>query len=111
MGRPWTNEDEQHLKDNFNDKTYTELATELNRTFRAVAARARKLKLKKNGTWSEQEDDKLRQLRDEGYTLREIENEMGKSSTFIYQKLRGLGLTNPVGADYILHKAGMLGGK
>lgn len=90
----WTEEEEEYLRNNYENKTNKELAEKLNRTVGAVQKRAEKLKIaqkRKKQSWTKGEEEYL--IKNYKYkTNKELARELERTATSVARKKHDLEL-------------------
>ncbi|MDB5032882.1 MAG: hypothetical protein JWQ98_123 [Chlorobi bacterium] len=97
--RAWTAEDDLHLRRIYGTMTRKEVASRLDRTWTAIAARASELGLTRSYTppptkrpWTADDDQELRRLYS-GMTRAEIAEKISRTPVAVAERARRLGLT------------------
>ncbi|KXA89188.1 hypothetical protein AKJ62_03615 [candidate division MSBL1 archaeon SCGC-AAA259D14] len=89
--RCWTEEEVKFLKENYQNKTYAEIGSELGRGEKSVGAKASELGLKKQENWSEDETEYLKENYQD-MTYNEIGEKLGRSENAVRTKAGKLNL-------------------
>ena len=93
--KPFTEEEDQYLRNHYGKKTIKELCEDLNRTKHSVNNRIARLDLRKEtrirSYWTEEEDSFLKE-HVSSMTMKEIAEELGKTSNSVNSRIRTLGL-------------------
>ena len=101
LGRPWTATEDAAIRAGYLKRGAAALARELNRSFSAVAHRARRLGIQSHRRWTKADADFLADYWGH-MTLSQLSKEMGRTTAAIYQRANetGLELGVPEGYEY-----------
>lgn len=96
MHRPWSDEEIEFLKNNYQRMSIFEMAKQLGRSYYAVSHMLRRLGLKKNDRggklWTEEEDEMLRKLVSAGLPQKTIAFILNRTIPSIQSRMKYLGL-------------------
>jgi len=90
-GSHWTADEIEFLKRN-RHLTAREIAEKLNRTVEAVRTKRQRLRIRPSYFWTEEEEEKLRELYEKGLSDKEIAKLIGRPAGAIRSKRRRMGL-------------------
>lgn len=93
--RLWTNEERKFLTENYGKLSVIDISEKLGKTYPAVNSQIWWMGLKKEPVvkrWTTQEEEKLRELTELGYTAGQISKELGRTIPAVYNRWKGLGI-------------------
>ena len=110
MAIKWTKEDDKQLKTLYGTMKAKDLGTILNRTEAAIYKRAGWLGLTEKLNyhfWTPMEDSILTDMVNQGCSHQMVADKLDMNIKAVHHRAHRLGLSKPVGANYILMMAGL----